>query len=123
MTLHEIRQLPTCYTDAERGKCHESILRYYHISEKLMSLVDVGAPKEVIREIFDDLTAGTAQHPESFAMGEADAAEFLKQTQSTRGTEMAAKTRAKANKLTDEQRNIALLIAVSILGALNQPTK
>jgi hypothetical protein len=55
MTLEEIRQMPTTYQDSSRGPCHESLLRSFHIVNKVSELLAHNTPAPVIQEIINDL--------------------------------------------------------------------
>jgi len=61
MKISKIRDLPTeltwAYLDARRGSqgFHESLLRAYHIVEKVKELLKLGTPQEVILEIIEEI--------------------------------------------------------------------
>jgi len=59
--LQEIREMPT--TCDKGGKIHESTMRAYHILNKVMELVQLDTPKEVIVEIWEDLVNATESKP------------------------------------------------------------
>ena len=56
MTLNEIRQKPTTIDTGENSRrVHESILRSWHIVEKIKELLELNTPAEVILELIEDL--------------------------------------------------------------------
>jgi hypothetical protein len=50
MTLQEIRECPTVV-----NRCHESVLRSFHILDKIKHLLANGVPASCILEIVEDL--------------------------------------------------------------------
>lgn len=53
MKLIDIRDKPTTYTDEEGRKCHESLLRAFHVVEKVKELCEAGTPPSVIVEMIE----------------------------------------------------------------------
>lgn len=66
MTLREIRKMPTILTNSELNKwkdggstgVHESLLRSFHIVEKVKELLEKQVAPQVILEIIEDLKGG-----------------------------------------------------------------
>ncbi len=50
-SLIEFRNFPTCFTDKDRGKSHESVLRSFHIVSHVLKMVQRGDSKETILEV------------------------------------------------------------------------
>jgi hypothetical protein len=53
MKLIDIRDKPTSYVDADGRTCHESLLRAFHIVEKVKELCEAGTPPKVIGEMIE----------------------------------------------------------------------
>jgi len=60
VTLAEIRAMPTVIRGIEAGAtgAHESLLRSYHIVQKVQELLVQETPPAIILEIIEDLRAG-----------------------------------------------------------------
>ncbi len=52
MTIDEIKNMPTCYKSLSGRESHESLLRSYHILNKIIEMVDREDSKETIIEVF-----------------------------------------------------------------------
>ena len=50
--LLDFKEYPTCFVNQKGNKCHESILRHFHIAAHLMRMVERGDSKETIAEVF-----------------------------------------------------------------------
>lgn len=57
MRISEIRKFPTTFIDVEIGKSHESILRAFHILNKVKELLHKNTPQDVILEIIEECEA------------------------------------------------------------------
>lgn len=53
--IRAIGELPTCFVDVERGKCHESILRAWSILNEVKYLLREAVPANVILELIEDM--------------------------------------------------------------------
>lgn len=54
MTLREIRVMPQTI-EAGETKIHESVVRTYHVLNKVMELVQKNVPSDVIVELWEDM--------------------------------------------------------------------
>lgn len=54
MTISEIKKLPTTFKDAEKGDCHESILRSFQIMKKVEKMLKRGDSNDTILEIIQE---------------------------------------------------------------------
>lgn len=63
VTLAEIRKRSTMYRSTDGQLFHESLLRSYHIVDKIEELLRAGAPAAVLLEIIEDLRSA-ASNPE-----------------------------------------------------------
>lgn len=61
MTFEEIRKMPTSTSELEvdagfdYSRVHESVLRNYHIVDKIVSLLEKDTPPDLLLELIDDM--------------------------------------------------------------------
>lgn len=53
-TISEIQKIPTAYGDAPE-RVHESVMRAYHIVEKVKDYLKRGVPNDVLLELISDM--------------------------------------------------------------------
>ena len=57
MEISKIREMPRFFNAVEHGNCHESLLRAFHIVDKVKHLLKLGTPTEVVLEIIAEIEA------------------------------------------------------------------
>lgn len=51
MSILQIIEMPDCFEDTKRGKCHESILRSFQTLQLVKDWLRLGTPPSVILEV------------------------------------------------------------------------
>ena len=54
MKIDDIQSRPTCY-ESDGQKCHESLLRAFHIVDKVKELLEKNTPPSVVLELIEQM--------------------------------------------------------------------
>lgn len=57
MKVDEIRSRPTTYQRSDGSNCHESLLRAFHIVDKVRELLEQDTPPKVVLEMIELMEA------------------------------------------------------------------
>ena len=63
MNLREIKEMPVCYIGNEKEKCHESLLRSFHIVEYVKEVLSRNVGKELDCQLLSDTIYLLQEHP------------------------------------------------------------